>query len=325
MDKALKQRLTGAVILIALAIIFLPMLLDGERQQQQKSRIELPQQPVVNFPTRRVPIGQHQPKPSVSQVADETLVSEPELMPARDDTLSDADKGEGMVTTPLNTGAREQSEDHLAVPEVEPAGDADTHTKVENDPQPGNPEIIKPQAVEPEAKPALPISGGPWKLQVASFAGQSNAEKLLQRLRRTGYQAKIDTLNRDKTTLYRVLVPGYPDRSAANLAAQSISKQIEGVNPKVIPPESEIDDPPTPAAVASTSARWVVQVGSFGQAANAEKLVDQLKQQGYTAYRQQSGKIHKVVVGPSISRDKASQLRDQIYKKTNIKGLVKES
>ncbi len=61
MDIALKQRLVGANVLIALAVIVLPMLLggrpDGAAPESQK--IELPPQPAeLDFETRRYPIGE---------------------------------------------------------------------------------------------------------------------------------------------------------------------------------------------------------------------------------------------------------------------------
>lgn len=60
MDQALKQRLVGATILIALAVIFLPLLLDGEqRNGQATTPIEIPERPDVDFKTRRLPVGDH--------------------------------------------------------------------------------------------------------------------------------------------------------------------------------------------------------------------------------------------------------------------------
>ncbi len=330
MDKALKQRLTGAVILIALAIIFLPMLLDGDNRQQLKSQIELPQQPVVNFPNRRMPIGQQKPRPgpSVSQAADiapqdellpesssqtaDTVTGETVIDVAVADTEADVGAEEGMVVAPLKNSAQKQEQNTTTA-----------SPKLKEEQQ--SVAIVSEPPVKKEETPALPASGGLWKLQVASFSGQSNAEKLMVRLRRTGYQANIDSLIRDKTTLYRVLVPGYSDRSAANLAALSISKQIEGVNPKAIPPESTVDDPVVSNNEVRPGGRWVVQMGIFGQLENAEKLIKQLSQQGYAAYREKSGNAYKVMVGPIISRTEALKKRDAILSKIKIKGLVKES
>ena len=61
MDKALKQRMVGASVLIALAVIVLPMLLGGrpEGETQQTRKIELPAKPPeISFETRRYPIGE---------------------------------------------------------------------------------------------------------------------------------------------------------------------------------------------------------------------------------------------------------------------------
>jgi len=72
MDTALKQRLVGASVLIALAVVVLPMLLggrpDGEVAESQK--IELPPQPSeLDFETRRYPIGEQPPKPQADRSA----------------------------------------------------------------------------------------------------------------------------------------------------------------------------------------------------------------------------------------------------------------
>jgi len=317
MDKALKQRLTGAVILIALAIIFLPMLLDGDNRQQIKSQIKLPQQPVVTFPKRRMPIGQKKPRPgpSVSPTAETT--PQDELLP--ESATQGAETGEGIVITPLKNAPQAQAESVI----VDNSSSNKPEKSVEASPP--SPVTEQSEPVITEQAPALPVSEGQWKLQVASFSGQSNAEKLMVRLRRTGYQANIETLQRDKSSLHRVLIPGYPDRTAANLAALSISKQIEGVNPKVVPPESNTDDPVIASNEVRAGGRWAVQMGIFGQLENAEKLILQLSQQGYTAYQEKSGKAYKVMVGPILSRPEAVQQRDAIQVKTKIKGLVKES
>ena len=311
MDKALKQRLTGAIILIALAIIFLPMLLDGE-QQQKKSSIELPDQPVVNFPTRRLPIGQHtETRLSPNVKADEStpIASKSVVLEA----------GEGIVITPLKPPVQEAS---AAKRQLTPAATPAEEPSSETESEISKPPAFESTPVVKDASAATATAADQWQLQVASFAGQSNAEKLVVRLRHTGYQANIDSLIRDKTTLYRVLVPGYPDRSAAELAASSIRKQIEGVNPKVIAPDNAIEEIANDEV--AVFARWVIQMGGFSQFKNAEALAQVLRQNGYTVINEQTGSIYKVLVGPVIDADKALMLRNEIFQKLNIKGLVKE-
>ena len=60
MDKALKQRLVGASVLIILAVIVLPMLLSGrsDRLKHESNQIELPPKPdELSIETRRFPVG----------------------------------------------------------------------------------------------------------------------------------------------------------------------------------------------------------------------------------------------------------------------------
>ena len=58
MDTALKQRLIGAVVLVALAVIFLPMLIKGPAPDSGVSDVPLavPASPNGEFETRELPL-----------------------------------------------------------------------------------------------------------------------------------------------------------------------------------------------------------------------------------------------------------------------------
>lgn len=72
--------------------------------------------------------------------------------------------------------------------------------------------------------------------------------------------------------------------------------------------------------------RWVVQVGSFGKEKNALSLRDQLRKKGYTTFVEsidgKRGKIYRVRVGPELTMASAEKLKEQLVKKTKLKGLV---
>jgi DedD protein len=57
---------------------------------------------------------------------------------------------------------------------------------------------------------------------------------------------------------------------------------------------------------------WAAQIGSFASAANADKLLRQLKAQGYPAYVSPSGAgaslRYRVRVGPLADREAAAQM-----------------
>lgn len=86
---------------------------------------------------------------------------------------------------------------------------------------------------------------------------------------------------------------------------------------------------PTPApapAAPATSGNWVVQLGSFSSADNAEGLRQTLRTQGYNAYtlsaRVDGRNITRVFVGPVVERAEANRLRDELARRQGSNGLV---
>ncbi len=84
-------------------------------------------------------------------------------------------------------------------------------------------------------------------------------------------------------------------------------------------PPRVADKPAAPSAkpppVAAGAGEWFVQVGSFSQAANADRYVQQLRQQGFTASAlpPPGGKgLIRVRVGPAHSKEAAAALLDKL-------------
>lgn len=67
---------------------------------------------------------------------------------------------------------------------------------------------------------------------------------------------------------------------------------------------------------------WTVQLASLSNKANAERLQQTLRSQGYNAYIRTSGGLNRVFVGPVLDRGEAVRLRDQLERKHQLKGLV---
>ena len=74
--------------------------------------------------------------------------------------------------------------------------------------------------------------------------------------------------------------------------------------------------PATPAA--STTGMWAVQMGSFGDQENAEKLAAGLRKQGFAAFLSQlstnSGELHRVRIGPQKDRESAEAMAERLQK-----------
>ena len=88
---------------------------------------------------------------------------------------------------------------------------------------------------------------------------------------------------------------------------------------------------PEPAAVAAGAPAdadggdWVVQLGSFSSAGNANALRDRVKKEGFSAFVEkhgtENGPSYRVRVGPVSGREKAEALRDRIERKLQLKGM----
>jgi DedD protein len=81
----------------------------------------------------------------------------------------------------------------------------------------------------------------------------------------------------------------------------------------------------TAAAPQSSTGMWAVQLGSFSDQANAERLAAGLRKEGYAAFLSQlktdSGKLHRVRVGPQKDRAAAEAIARKLAKKGH-KGQV---
>ena len=101
--------------------------------------------------------------------------------------------------------------------------------------------------------------------------------------------------------------------STANTASSEPIPPPAAAPPVVARPAEPVAAKP---AVASIPGGWSVQVGAFGSADSARKLVSQLKGDGYSAYvapLNRNGKtLHRVRVGPAATRADADKLAGRI-------------
>jgi len=121
-----------------------------------------------------------------------------------------------------------------------------------------------------------------------------------------------------------------PTRSVASSEPQSKPKPEPEPAAKPEPkaePKPAAKPEPKPAvasnAPSSSAGGWAVQVGSFGDPANAERLQKELQGKGFAAYRIPRGsKLTVVFVGPYKSSEIGESARSRLQQQVNIKGLL---
>ncbi len=83
-------------------------------------------------------------------------------------------------------------------------------------------------------------------------------------------------------------------------------------------PETPAPKPAVTQPAASTTGMWAVQLGSFSNKENAEKLAADLRKQGYAAFLSQlstdAGQLHRVRIGPQKDRASAEAMAGRLAK-----------
>jgi DedD protein len=168
MDEQLKQRLVGAAVLVLLAVIFIPMILD--RPSEPEVRIEHPTLPAreeTDFSSRIVPLTEPQ-TPQVEAESERRAV--PENEPAK--------PAPPAVPSETVAAASKAPTAEKPIPVPSPEGSA---AKVESAPN-------------------------AWAIQLGSFSSADNAVALRDRLKKMGYVAFIEALRVDGKEITRVYV-----------------------------------------------------------------------------------------------------------------------
>lgn len=339
MDKALKQRLVGASVLIILAVIVLPMLLSGrsDRLKQESRRIELPPKPdELSIETRRFPVGA--PTRPASTAVQETLENKEPLNTVQPQIDSESETGS--IETPAivlqESGNDENPPPASDLDNQEIIGSESIDIRTPGEVGPGNDvvesDVVTPIASTVEADKPLEIlqeeetsEGAPrYLVQVASFSNEKNASVLSDLLKAENLAVLMDVVDRPAGRMYRVRVGPYSQRYEADALVASLRAKMTDLTPRVLdlrPDESAPVSTPSDPLV-----RWVVQVGSFSSSKSAQDLVTELRLAGLSAYSEKvtsaAGTVHKVRIGPELDRDKAVDLARRVKAEHHLETFV---
>lgn len=187
LDSGLRQRIVGALVLVALAVIFLPMLLSRE-DARRDVQVEAPPMPVA---------------PPMPDVALEPVeVPEPAPAPEAPEIV----EAPGAVIAAPESAR--PSQPITSLPEAEP--------------EPEAPVAVAPATPEDSHLDAagLPVS---WSIQLASLSNRANAEALVKRLRGAGYNGYLRTVD----DMNRVFVGPLIERKEAERVRDQLQRQLQ--------------------------------------------------------------------------------------------------
>ena len=201
MDRSLKERIIGAVVLVAVVVLVVPVFLDGRPGSDEivSERVPLPGQSDQKSQTVVLDLDRNEPVPASSK--------EPaEASPAPDQKAK-------------------PEENAPATAEATPSPAAETKTPAAATKKPVATTKM-PAAEQPTRSVAPPVGSttGMWAVQLGSFSSHDNAERLAADLRKQGFAAFLSQLTTDSGQLHRVRVGPQKDRESAEAMASRLLK-----------------------------------------------------------------------------------------------------
>lgn len=219
LDKAYKQRMVGALVLIAIAVIFLPMLFSrqDEARHVQVDAPAAPQAPAVSqLKVEPVSVPEQQPLPQ------EPVPTDEELAHPSQPTVNQQPPSMPIAPAPSKPVASAPAAKATPAPApVKPA------------PAPAAP---APVPAAPAADTSRVDANGlsiTWAVQVASLSNRANADNLQKTLRTQGYNAYIRTSD----GVNRVFVGPLIERAEADRLRDQLDKQqkLKGIVVRFVP------------------------------------------------------------------------------------------
>jgi len=173
----------GTVIVAAIAIIFLPDLLDGDKKTYQADFDNIPSAPNMDVVLEK----KRFPKRDLQNTATEQLSEEV----AQDDTLNFIDDTLNEINLDKNKVKKAQSTETVKVDVLE--------KKTQ----------FKSSETRAKAKESIPskLSGKQaWVIQLGSFRHKNNVNELLSKLKKNGYTAFTKPIKTKNGTLTKVFI-----------------------------------------------------------------------------------------------------------------------
>ena len=165
MNTALQNRLVGTILVVALAVIFLPDLLDGQKQVQQDIQINIPKPPA--------PLATH----SLREVNIENIKQQAALPVVVEDIIAD---DTDVVSDDSDTGIGTDS-DTQVTPEIDNAVAATPPENIKTN-------LTAPLENQTQRLQADPQESAGWVIQLGSFRHQKNVRELFDILEKAGYR-----------------------------------------------------------------------------------------------------------------------------------------
>jgi len=331
-DSALKQRLIGAGVLLALIVIVVPMLFSGHSGKSSKGKVSLaiPAQPQPRMQTKildlAVPASVSRGAPVSVQKSLGLARVEVHKVPAVVDgarpVISSAPPA--AVSKPASRAVPKTKVPVQASRKTARA--AATRVAAKSHARPIKP-VVRP--VKPAVKPlaAGTAAQKSYIVSLGAYANRANTKRLLTGLHKLGIAVHAEPLKIGGKAVQKVFAGPFASRAGAEDARLRIRRLYPRIPAVLLTQARTVKTSQASTALpAKQPGAWVVQVAAFRHHPVAEKLVKRLREAGFAAYsdsvKTSRGTFWRVRVGPETRRAAAFSVRDRIAATQHLRGVV---
>lgn len=224
LEQTVKQRLIGAIVLVAIAVIFLPGIL-GQKKDKRTFVSEVPEKSFSQSTQDSDDISA--PSTSFSDTSSRAIDTK-----QNNESVSNKRQADDSAKTPE---AKQRSEGSTSQPDsVKKTVETNSSEgRLQNDVRPAvSSESTNSKPIE--AKPVKELKQNSWVVQVGSFSSHANAELLSKRLEERKLKSFVRPVELDKEQiLYRVFVGPWLQKAQAEKELENIA-DITRLKPIVV-------------------------------------------------------------------------------------------
>ncbi len=291
MNQELKQRLIGAVVVTALAAIFIPMLFDDpvDDSGQAVSELSIP----------KVPGNSSEEIAAKPPANAEQVLSNPAAEAGQQENPDATQENAGAEENPAQTDANQDAATAPSDGEelADSAGDMPAQADIDAEDESAA-SLDTGIVEEAETPPANSAHESPTPKPIST-------PKPLH--------------NDDSVVVKKVKSPVKPTETSKPKPSPAI-KAAPKTTEKVVKPVSKLSKPD------SELSRWYIQAGTFSKKENATSLSDNLRKQGLpvkveTVQIAGKGTMYRLKIGPELDKKRAAAMKATLDKQ-NIKAIL---
>jgi len=219
MERQLKERLVGAAVLIAVAVIMVPEMFSGSGSRDPVGNAATASDASASsdpgqVKTYRIEL-QHRDTASVSSE------SAAQVSPVVADTRADA----AAANTPPAPAPSAEAASSSSIPQASSSSSAARAARSASSVVPAIRESTASSASShAQATPVASATPGGWSIQIGSFATESAAKQVQANVRSEGFSAYLSSVTVGGKVWHRVRVGAYTDKDAAQTALSKLKR-----------------------------------------------------------------------------------------------------